>query len=387
MRPSRRGAKLSVVTRIRLLVVSLLSALALLAPTVPALVSAAPAPAGFTPGQLIGPFESDLPPGGSYIPVLNGFTVLRDRHPQVIAQNLNTTVEINRSADPAQRRDAIAINYDDRIISLSYALGDTVGGEFRTLLAAGKLPKVAALVSGYTARAMLPMGTTLLEKEYFDNPRPFEVAPGRITRYDRPGGTAYTDVAGSGSYPSGHTAMGYWQGALLASWLPELGPQIIARAGDIGRSRVVLGVHYPLDVMGGRIFGQDLAAARLADPGFSPLLTQAGAQLRRELSAALGTPVAKAIAADPTVGSADEAVRAHRADMTYGFDRIFPSMRSTIPASAAALLRTRFPQLTDAQRLDILRRTALPAGYPLDQSGPDGGWVRIDLAAAYAAIP
>lgn len=377
-------------SRTRIRVLSLIASASLLLGGAGLTVSATPAtaaPAGFSPSELIGPFESDIPPGGTYLPVLDGFATIRDHHPKVIAQNLRTAIKINNAATPAQQRDAIGINYDERIVSLSYALGDTVGAAFRELLAAGKLPKVAELVSGYTARAMLPSGTTLLEKEYYDNPRPFEVAPSKIRRYDHPGGTAYADVQGNGSYPSGHTAMGYWQGAFLASWLPELGPQIIARAGDIGRSRVVLGVHYPMDVMGGRILGQDLAAARLADPAFARLLTQAGTQLRQQLSLALGKPVAKAIADDDTYLSTAEALASHAEDMTYGFDRIFPSMKNSIPASAAALLRTRFPNLSDAQRLAILKRTAIRPGYPIDQSGANGGWLRINLAAAYAATP
>ena len=73
--------------------------------------------------------------------------------------------------------------------------------------------------------------------------------------------------------------------------------------------------------------------------------------------------------------------------MTFGFGRIAPGQRNAIPASAAALLRTRFPGLSDAQRLAILTRTAIGSGYPLDQDGADGGWLRIDLAAAYAATP
>ncbi|WP_454165514.1 acid phosphatase [Gordonia iterans] len=381
---------LIVVTRSRLLFLSLFSSLALLLTSFSTTVAAPPAqaaPAGFGPAQLIGPFESDIPPGGTYIPVLDGFTVLREHHPKVIKQNLDTVIEINHAADPAQRKDAIEINYDDRLLSLTYALGDRAGAAFRSLLAAGKLPKVEQLTSGYTARTMLPLGTTLLEKEYYDNPRPFEVAPRKIKRYDRPGGSVYSDVAGNGSYPSGHTAMGYWTGALMASWIPELGPQIIARSGDIGRSRIVLGVHFPLDVMGGRIMGQDLAAARLNDPAFSRLIREAGTQLRTQLSKALGQPLARVVAADPTVQPTAQALASHRADMVYSFDPVFPTMKSTIPASAAALLRTRFPHLSDAQRLDILRRTAVGPGYPLDQSGVNGGWVRIDLAAAYAATP
>ena len=371
-------------------VVSVLSAFllvltGLVAPV--SLPSVAAAPSGFTPEQLAGPYESDIPPGGTYIPILDGFTTLRDGHPRVIAQNLETVVEINNSATAAERADAIEINDDDRLVSLSYALGDRVGTEFRRLLAAGQLPKVAQLAGGDLARAGLPLGTTLVEKEYWHNPRPFVVAPERIERYDRPGGQLYAGLANSGSYPSGHTSMGYWKGALLAYWLPELGPQIIARAGDIGRSRIVLGVHYSLDVMGGRIMGQEIAAERLGDPGFAPLIRDAGTELRRELTAALGAPLADVFAADPSIGSTADAVRSHRADLTYGFGRVFPDLHSVIPAEWAVLLSSRFPDLTDAQRLAILRRTAIGPGYPLDQPGPDGGRVRVDLAAAYAAAP
>ncbi|NED60297.1 phosphoesterase, partial [Streptomyces sp. SID10244] len=71
-----------------------------------------------------------------------------------------------------------------------------------------------------------------------------------------------------------------------------------ARAGEIGRSRMVLGVHYPLDVMGGRIMGTDIAAARLADPRFARLVEQAGAQLRTQLGRSVGVPLDDFIARD-----------------------------------------------------------------------------------------
>ncbi|GAC66954.1 acid phosphatase [Gordonia soli] len=363
--------------------------------TVAALVSAAPAsaaptataPAGFTAAELVGPYASDVPPTGTYVPVLDGFDDLRRNHPGVIAKNLRTVQQINASATPAQRADAIAINYDDRLVSLSSALGDRLGAAFRGLLASGKMPKVSALAAGDTARAGLPLGTTLIEKEIYDNPRPFVVAPRSITRSDRPGGHLYAELVNSGSYPSGHTNMGYWKAALLAYWLPELGPQIIARAGDIGRSRIVLGVHYPLDVMGGRIMAQDIIAARLNDPAFARLIDAAGVQLRSQLTAAVGEPLSTFISRDRQYLTTQQAVTSHRTDLTYGFDVLRPGLKNSIPPSAAALLRSRFPRLTDAQRLDILRRTAIRSGYPLDLAGPNGGWVRIDLAAAYAARP
>ncbi|QHE73651.1 hypothetical protein HYG77_37740 (plasmid) [Rhodococcus sp. ZPP] len=71
--------------------------------------------------------------------------------------------------------------------------------------------------------------------------------------------------------------------------------------------------------------------------------------------------------------------------MTYGFDPLGPSMANDIPVDAAVLLRSVAPDLTDDERLDILRRTAISAGSPLDRADSDGGWVRIDLVAASAA--
>lgn len=342
------------------------------------------APAGFSAAQLVGPFKSDVPPGGTYLPVLDGFSTLRAKHPEIIKQNLNSAIAINNAATPAQQRDAVEINYEARILWLSRALGDRVGATFRQLLADGKLPKVAALVKGDTARAGIPLQTTLIEKQYYNNPRPFVVAPKQIKRYNRPGSDLYADLKNNGSYPSGHSSQAYWQGALLAYWLPELGPQILATSGQIGLSRIQLGVHYPLDVMGGRITGMVIAAERLSDPGFRALIDSAGAQLRDQLSRALGKPVAQAISQESGLMTTAQAVSDSRSVMTFGFPRIAPNQINDIPAQAAVLLRTRYPNLTDAQRLDILRRTAIPAGYPLDEAGANGGWLRIDLAAALA---
>lgn len=377
-----------VISRVRLLIVSLLAVVAVVAP-LGGTATAAPvaAPSRFSTAELVGPYPSDIPPGGTYIPLLDGFADLRAHRPDIIAQNLRIVQRTNNSATPALRADAIDINYDDRLESLSMALGARLGATFRRLLAGGQLPKVAALLKGETGRVSLPLGTTLLEKEYFNNPRPFVVAPNSIRRYDRPGGRLYDQLRNNGSYPSGHSAQGYWKGALLAYWLPELGPQLIARAGEIGRSRMVLGVHYPLDVMSGRLMAMNMVAARLTDPGFARLIGQAGAQLRSQLERAVGMPLARFIAGDRAYLSRSEAVSEHRGMMTFGFGRIAPGQRNAIPASAAALLKSRFPSLSDAQRLAILTRTAIPAGYPLDQTGGDGGWLRIDLAAALAAQP
>ena len=102
--------------------------------------------------------------------------------------------------------------------------------------------------------------------------------------HDKEGGTA--DDTTSGSYPSGHTSQAYWQGTALATLLPELAPQILARASQAAHHRVVMGVHYPLDVIGGRMMGQAIAERRWSDPEFRPVLAaarRAAHRARREL--------------------------------------------------------------------------------------------------------
>ena len=98
-------------------------------------------------------------------------------------------------------------------------------------------------------------------------------------------------------------------------------------------------------------------------------------------------PLAEFIATDTPYLTTPEAVAEHQSLMTYGLPQIAPGQQNRIPAQAAALLKTKFPHLSDQQRLAILEKTAIPAGYPLDKSGANGGWLRIDLAAAYAATP
>lgn len=351
-------------------------------------VPAAPESEPYSLGELVGPYPSDIPARGTYIDVLDGFTTIRDTRPDLIQRNLDVTVEVNNAASATEQQRALFDSKNERLESLADGLGAGLGEVFRSALADGRLPKLDALLTGYLARAGGIVNSSLIEKQYWDNPRPFEVAPERIHYYfgDGVNGSAdpYAEVRGTASYPSGHTSTAYLNGILLADMLPELAPQILTRASEIGHSRMVLGVHYPLDVMGGRILGQAAAADRLNDPAFAALVDEAGDQLRAVLEDAVGMPLGEYIATDDPYRTTDAALGEYRERMTYGFDVLDPATVNDIPADAAVLLRGVAPNLSDDERLDILRRTAIPAGYPLDRSGPDGGWLRIDLAAATA---
>ena len=68
----------------------------------------------------------------------------------------------------------------------------------------------------------------------------------------------------NGSYPSGHTSIGWAWALILAEIVPDRADAIIARGRNYGESRLVCNVHWQSDILEGRFMGA-AAVARLHD--------------------------------------------------------------------------------------------------------------------------
>jgi len=70
-------------------------------------------------------------------------------------------------------------------------------------------------------------------------------------------------VPHSGSFPSGHAATAFACATVIAWTAPRLAVPAFVLAAAISWSRIYVGVHWPLDVLGGAVLGVLVATALL----------------------------------------------------------------------------------------------------------------------------
>lgn len=98
----------------------------------------------------------------------------------------------------------------------------------------------------------------------------------------------------NGSYPSGHSAIGYGDALVLAAVFPARAAAIIKRGIDHGDSRRVCNVHWLSDVEAGRTVAAATFARLQSDPAFRADLVKA----QEEAKGSLPAPDASACALD-----------------------------------------------------------------------------------------
>ena len=84
-----------------------------------------------------------------------------------------------------------------------------------------------------------------------------------------------------GSYPSGHTAIGWAWALILTEITPDRADAILARGRAFGESRNICNVHWHSDVVEGRFMGAAAVARLHADSGFRIELEAAKAEFER----------------------------------------------------------------------------------------------------------
>jgi len=312
------------------------------------------------------------------IDILKGFSSLPKN---ILSENMAGTVVINHSANASAQEHAVADAFDIPYMHfLAEALGPHMGNIFLKAYQSGKLDKTAALIKASE------LGTGAA-KDYFNYTRPFLIKGNQVhlvpDRWIVKDDTPYS--ANKGSFPSGHTVTGQTDAILLAEMVPERFPELIARGDGYGYSRLILGVHYPLDVIASRMHVEMVLSHYLNDPAYMKLFNQARSQLRTVLRQACGESLAdcaKPLSAADDPWASAEARSFHHYTLNYGFPAEGSRNRAMqVPVGAEALLSGPFPYMSAEQRRSILAHTAIPSGDPLDQ--PNNDWQRIDLLAAY----
>ena len=116
--------------------------------------------------------------------------------------------------------------------------------------------------------------STRAAKERYQRVRPFVENGEPTCTPDEEAG-----LRGNGSYPSGHTAIGWTWALVLTQAVPERTDALLARGRSFGESRLVCNVHWQSDVLQGRFMGSGTFARLQSDPAFRADVAEAAKEL------------------------------------------------------------------------------------------------------------
>lgn len=214
-------------------------------------------------------------------------------HPGILAGYLQPEALPNSLAliPPPPAKASAALALDEEVSRKSLALRGTPRWELATEDANLMFPQAAGTFSCALGVPITEQDTphlymllrrtladaalsTYTAKNHYQRTRPFmENGEPVCTPEDEEG------LRKDGSYPSGHTAIGWAWALILTEIAPDRADAILARGRAFGESRNVCNVHWQSDVLEGRFMGAAAVARLHANPAFRAEIEAAKAEL------------------------------------------------------------------------------------------------------------
>lgn len=172
------------------------------------------------------------------------------------------------SDDSLRRKQALA----DANLDFPYAI-DAFSGILHQNISVETAPFLYLLLMRVIADAS---ESTYSAKVYYKRPRPFLV---NLKPTCDPESESF--LKSSGSYPSGHSAIGWTWALILTELFPDQKNEILKRGWEFGESRVVCNLHWESDVVAGRLMGAATVAALHGNSDFQHDLKKAKQEVKR----------------------------------------------------------------------------------------------------------
>lgn len=175
---------------------------------------------------------------------------------------LKELLEIQATRTPEQEKAAIA-DAEENV----WRFANVMGPDFD----AAKLPKTAALFERIVATEDVVDDHA---KKAFNRPRPY-----MLDEQIHP----LLKKSKSGSWPSGHSTIGYLMATVLGEMVPEKRNELFTRAAGYAENRLVAGFHYRSDTVMSRTGAALIAQKMTEQPDFKTEFDAAKAELRAQL--------------------------------------------------------------------------------------------------------
>ena len=211
-------------------------------------VTIAPVPE-IRPGLLAGYLGKDLPDSLRLLPAPPAKDSTAFRHDQAVSRASQKLRDTPRYALAASDAD---LTFPHAASAFSCALGMPITQE--------DTPRLYLLLRRTLTDAGL---ATYGAKNQYKRGRPFMYFKQSTCTPDDDG-----ELRGDGSYPSGHTSIGWAWALLLTELAPHRSEALLARGRSFGESRLVCNAHWQSDVLEGRVIGAATVARLHADETF-----------------------------------------------------------------------------------------------------------------------